>query len=137
METFPKRKPQREPKSTTRRVFSSNLATPGVSFAAALRGSTGQQQLPQTHRVAVAGSSPAPLHHHREQRATGQSAGAPNANSLPLDNVLRTGTVVQQIIVSEGEKAVVITKIVLNLISKMTTRIHRRRLLKMGLNLLY
>jgi hypothetical protein len=39
-EELQKRKSQRTPKTTTGRVFSSNLTTPSVSFAAALRGST-------------------------------------------------------------------------------------------------
>jgi hypothetical protein len=39
-EELQKRKSQRSPKTTTGRVFSSNLTTPSVSFAAALGGST-------------------------------------------------------------------------------------------------
>jgi hypothetical protein len=54
-EEMQKRNSQRTPKTTTGRVFSSNLTTPGVSFAAALWGSTEQQQWPQTLQVAVAG----------------------------------------------------------------------------------
>jgi hypothetical protein len=42
-EELQRRKTQRAPKTTTERVFSSNLTTPGVSFAAALRGSTTQK----------------------------------------------------------------------------------------------
>jgi hypothetical protein len=68
---------------------------------------------------------PAPLHQHKQQ-ATGQSAGTPNVNSLPPDNtsMLRTVTVVQQFMtefngaVSEEEKTVAITKIVLNLMKQ-------------------
>jgi hypothetical protein len=45
-----KRKAQRAPKTATGRVFSSNLTTPGVSFAAALRGGAAQQQ-PQARQV--------------------------------------------------------------------------------------
>jgi hypothetical protein len=41
-------------KTTTGRVFSSNLTMPGVSFAAALRGSTAQKQQPQARQVPVA-----------------------------------------------------------------------------------
>jgi hypothetical protein len=37
------RKSQRTSRSTTGRVFSSNLATPGVFFAAALRGRTEEE----------------------------------------------------------------------------------------------
>jgi hypothetical protein len=46
-EKLQKRKAQRATKTTTGWVFSSNLTTPGVSFAAALRGSSEQQQRPQ------------------------------------------------------------------------------------------
>jgi hypothetical protein len=49
-----KRKSQRTPKTTTWRMFSSNLATPGVSFAVVFRGKTEKQQQPQTRQVAVA-----------------------------------------------------------------------------------
>jgi hypothetical protein len=47
-EEMQKKKSQRTPKTTTRRVFFSNLGTPDVSFAAALRGSTEQQHRPHT-----------------------------------------------------------------------------------------
>jgi hypothetical protein len=66
---------------------------------------------------------PAPLHQHKQQ-LTGQSVGAPNVNSSPLDNsMLRIVTVVQQFMteftgaVSE-EKIIVITKIVSNLMKQ-------------------
>jgi hypothetical protein len=48
VEEIQKRKSQKTPKTTTRRMFSSNLATPGVTFAAALQGSTEQQHQPDT-----------------------------------------------------------------------------------------
>jgi hypothetical protein len=85
---------------------------------------------------------PAALPQHKQQ-ATGQSVGTPNVNSLPLANTLRTVIVVQQFVtdfngaVSEQEKTVATTKIVLNLTKKMPTGIHRRKLLKIGRNLLY
>jgi hypothetical protein len=62
--------------------------------------------------------------HQQEQQETSQSAEAPNINSLPLDNMLRIVTVVQQIMkefngnVSEEAKIVVITKIILNLMKQ-------------------
>jgi hypothetical protein len=71
----------------------------GRSFVAALRGSTEQQQWPQTHQVEVAGPATmelrvhAPLHQHKQQ-AAGQLVEAPNVNSLPLDNMLRIVSVV-------------------------------------------
>jgi hypothetical protein len=125
-----KKKSQRTPRTTTGRVFSSSLTTPGVSFVAALRGKTEEQQQPQIHKVDVAGADtmeprvPAPLPQH-EQETTGQSVGAPNVNSLPLDQMLRAVvTVVQHFIVEfngavlEEAKIVVITKIVLNLMEQ-------------------
>jgi hypothetical protein len=66
---------------------------------------------------------PVTLHEH-EQHA-GQSVGAPNVNRLPLDNsMLRIVAAVQQFMtefsdaVSEEEKMVVITKIILNLMKQ-------------------
>jgi hypothetical protein len=43
-EEMQKTKSQRTPKTTTGRLFSSKLTTPGMSFAAALRGKTEEQQ---------------------------------------------------------------------------------------------
>jgi hypothetical protein len=63
------------------------------------------------------------LHQH-EQQATGQSVGVPNVNNLPLANMLRIVTVVQQIMtefngaVTEEEKTVAITKSVLNIMKR-------------------
>jgi hypothetical protein len=63
---------------------------------------------------------PVPLYQH-EQQATGHVVGAPNVNSLPLDNsMLRIVTVLQQFMAEfngavseeEEEKIVVITKII-------------------------
>jgi hypothetical protein len=105
-------------------VFS-NLTTSGVSFAAALRGSTAQQQDPQAHHVPVsdhvAGIQSRKQAPGQQQQTSGQSVRAQNVNSQPLDNMLIVVTVVQQIMtefngaVSEEEKIVAITKIVLNL----------------------
>jgi hypothetical protein len=65
---------------------------PGVSFAAALRGRTEEQQQPQTHQVAGPAimelGVPAALLQH-EQQTTGQLVWAPNVNSLPLDKMLK------------------------------------------------
>jgi hypothetical protein len=121
-EELQRRKTQRTPKTTTGRVSSSNIITPGVSFAAALRGSEDQQQQqPQASQVPVAPppttvkqNIPAPA----LQQTTGQSVQAPLVDSQPLDNMLRVVTVVQQIMtefsgaLSEEDKIVAITKIV-------------------------
>jgi hypothetical protein len=59
-----------------------------------------------------------------QKQKTGQSVRAPNVNSQPLDNMLRVVTAVQQIMtkfngaVSEEDKIVAITKIVLNLMKQ-------------------
>jgi hypothetical protein len=93
-------------------VFSSNLATPGVSFAAALRGNTAQQKQPQARQtpvaVPVAGvnlCTPSSGHQN-----AGQSVRASIVSNQPLDNILRVVTAVQQIMtdfngaVSEEDK---------------------------------
>jgi hypothetical protein len=111
-------------------MFSSSLTTAGVSFAAALRGRTEEQQQPQTHQVAVASPAiteprdPAPLPQY-EQQTSGQSVQAPNVNSFLLDKMLRAVvTAVQHFMaqfngaVSEEAKIVSITKIVLNLMEQ-------------------
>jgi hypothetical protein len=66
---------------------------------------------------------PVPLHQH-EQHA-GQSVGAPNINSLPIDiSMQRIVIVVEQFMtkfnaaVLEEEKIVALTKIVLNVVKK-------------------
>jgi hypothetical protein len=59
-----------------------------------------------------------------QQQKAGQSVRAPTVNSQPLDNMLRVVTVVKQIMtelngaVSEEEKIVAITEIVLNLLNQ-------------------
>jgi hypothetical protein len=96
-EELQRRKAQRAPKTATGRVFCSNLTTPGVSFAAALRGGAAQQQ-PQARQVpgetpphaGAKVSTPAP----GDQQKTGQSVRAPTVSSQPLDSMLRVVTVV-------------------------------------------
>jgi hypothetical protein len=93
------KKSQRTPKATKGRVFSSSYTTPGVSFAAARRGST-QQQQPQALQVSMSERTPtkkqsvsAPAQLHQ----SGQSVRAQNTSSQPLDSMLQVVTVVQQI----------------------------------------
>jgi hypothetical protein len=110
------------------RVFSSALTNPGVSFAAALRGSRDQQgphalQVPapdqtRPEKLSVPTPTSAP------QPKTGQSVQIPHVNCQPLDNILGVVTVVQQIMtefsgaMSEEDKIGAITKIVLNLMKQ-------------------
>jgi hypothetical protein len=111
---------EKTPKTTSGKLFSSNFTTPSISFAAAFRGSTAQQQQPKARQAPVAvpiagveSSTPAP----REQQISGQSVRTPTVNSQPLDNMLSVVTAVQQIMtefngtVSEKYKIVAITKI--------------------------
>jgi hypothetical protein len=113
------RKAQKAPKNTT---------TPGLSFAAAQRNNNAEQQnQPQLHRVPATGRAAvertsASLRVRQQNK--GQSIQTPTVNSSPLDNMLRVVTVVQQIMtevncaVSEEQKIVAITKIVLNLMKQ-------------------
>jgi hypothetical protein len=105
------------------RLFTSAYVVPGQSFAAALRGDS-QQQPPmrQNHKV-----KPNPADQTEFQpptQQTGQSVQAPTVHSSPLDDMFKVATVVQQIMtglngaVSEEEKIVAITKIVLNLMRR-------------------
>jgi hypothetical protein len=123
-----KKKVQRTPKNTTGRLISYKLTTPGMSFAAALRGKTEEQQQPQTHQVAgpatIESRVPVTLPQQEQQKA-GQSVRAPNINSLSLDKMLKVVvTVIQQIMtesngaVIEEAKILAITKIVLNLMEQ-------------------
>jgi hypothetical protein len=108
-------------------VFSSNLTTPDDSFSAALRGSATQQH-PQAQQVPgeTTPHSGAKLGTQipGDQQKTGQSVRAPTIGSQPLDNMIRVVTVAQQIMtefsgaVSEKDKIVAITKIVLNLMKQ-------------------
>jgi hypothetical protein len=108
-------------------VFSSNHITPGVSFAAALRGSAEQLEQPQANQVPVTSPPAGGIKHipaSTLQQETRQSVQASNVNSQSLDNMLRIITVVQQIMtefngaVSEKDKIGSITKIVLNLMKQ-------------------
>jgi hypothetical protein len=108
-------------------VFYSNRISPGVCFAAALQGSPEQQQQPQANQDPVTSPPVAGMKHipaPTMQQETGQSVKAPNVNSQSLDNMLTVVTVVQQIMtefngaVSEENKIVAITKIVLNLMKQ-------------------
>jgi hypothetical protein len=127
-EEMQKTKVQRTQKPPTGMVFSATRTTTGVSFAAALRGKSEDQQQPAARQVMAASgapqtrtSAPPPL---PKQQPTGQSAQACNVNSLPLDNMLRAITVVQQIMaefsgaVPKQDKILAITKIVLDLMEQ-------------------
>jgi hypothetical protein len=90
-EEMQKKKSQRTPNTTTGRLIPSKLTTPGMSFAAALRGKTEEQQQPQTHQMAGPATMeprvPVALAQH-EQQKEGQSVRAPNVNSLLTSSVM-------------------------------------------------
>jgi hypothetical protein len=122
-EEMQKRKSQITTKTTTRRVFSSNLSTTGVSIEARSEAaqSNGSDLSGRTNHDGTEG--PCPLTQTRT--ASYRSVGAPHVNSLPLDcSMLRIVTAVQQFMtefkgaVSEEEKTVAIRKIVLNLMKQ-------------------
>jgi hypothetical protein len=129
-EELQRRKAQRAPKTTTGRVFSSNRTTAGVSFAAALRGGAAQrdQQSQSQARQPPVADPPAGAKHNAPapgcHQNSGQSVRAPTVSRQPLDNMLRVVTAVQQILteisgaVTEEDKIVAITKIVLNLMKQ-------------------
>jgi hypothetical protein len=119
---------QKTPKTTTGRLIPSKLTTPGMSFAAALRGKAEEQQQPQTYQVAGPATMeprvPVALPQQEQQKA-GQSVRAPNVNYLSLDKMLKVVvTVVKQIMtesngaVSEEAKILAITKNVLHLVDQ-------------------
>jgi hypothetical protein len=90
-----KKNSQRTPRTTTGRVFSSNLTTPGMSFGAALRSKIEEQQQSRIYQVAgpdkMEPRVPAALTQH-EQQKTGQSVRAPNVNTLSLDKKVESSS---------------------------------------------
>jgi hypothetical protein len=91
-EEMQKKKLQRTRRINTGRVFSSNLNTPGMSFAAALRGKTEEQQRHRKHQMAgpdaMEPKVPVALPQN-EQQKTDQSFRAPNVNSWSMDKMLK------------------------------------------------
>jgi hypothetical protein len=119
-----KKKSQRTPRTTTGRVFSSNLTNKSTSYSVALRNKTEEQQQPRTYHMAGPDKFehrvPAALPKHK-QKKTSQSIRVPNINSLSMDKILKVVvTVVQQIMTEsngamlEEAKVLAITRIVLN-----------------------
>jgi hypothetical protein len=122
-----RRKIPRAPKPNTRRAFSSKYITPGVSFVEALQSKADQTQ--QSHPRQAAEAAPVTVDQPRVQttpkrQIVGQSAPAQIVNSLPLDNMVRVVTVVQQFMteynyaVSKEANIHAISKIVLTLLEQ-------------------
>jgi hypothetical protein len=102
-----RKKSQGTPKTTSERVFSSNIVKPHLSFAAALRG----QGNHQPHEEALANTSnPEATATKTKVQKTGQSVQAPTVHNDPLD-MFRALTVVEQIMAELKEaKFVAIAK---------------------------
>jgi hypothetical protein len=122
-EELRKRKEQRAPKPPTGPVFSSTYATPGVSYAAALQNSTQPRQAPNPTAARVEQPRVPPPAQQSLQQGTGQSVQTASVSIAYLDNMFRVPSVVQQIMtglndaVSEEQKIVAITKIVMKLMN--------------------
>jgi hypothetical protein len=87
------RKLRATPKTATRE-FCSNFMTPALSFAAALRGEKTNTPTLQEAAEGPWNSLATATKRHQE---TGQSVPANNVSSLPLDNMFRVVSAVQQI----------------------------------------
>jgi hypothetical protein len=72
-------------------MFSSNLVTPGKTFASVLSGSPQQLQPENVQWESVSQRT------DKHTQQTGQSVQAPTANSTSLDNMFKVATVLQQI----------------------------------------
>jgi hypothetical protein len=122
-----RRKIPSAPKPNTGRAFSSKYIISGVSFLEAILSKADQTQQNNPHQAAAA--APATVDQPRVQtqpkwQEAGQSVPAPIVNSLPLDNMVRVVTVVQQFMteyngaVSKEAKIQAISKIVLTLMEQ-------------------
>jgi hypothetical protein len=106
---------------TAAREFSWNFITQALSFAAAMRG---EKSTTPTLQEAAEGPKNSPLVATKRQHEPGPSIPANNVNSLPLDNMFRAVSAVQQIMTElsgaacEESKILAITKIVFNLMKR-------------------
>jgi hypothetical protein len=124
-EELHKRKSQETPRTTTGRVFSSNIITPGVPFAAALRGDTTQHVHPQAWHLPVATPSRRcgiePVGSWTKVRSVrlGCNCKQPTSGQYVESSNCSTANMTEfNSAVSEEEKIVAITKIVLNLMKQ-------------------
>jgi hypothetical protein len=83
-------------KTTTTRMFSSNFTTPTVSFAAALQGISEQDKRYNLCQEEVPVTNKHEGTKKEQMHETDQSVRAPTVSSLPLDNMYKVATVVQQ-----------------------------------------
>ena len=141
-EMLRRKTPPAPSKNMAGRTITSRLATPSTSYAAALMNNPQQQRPPgqpdesqeasryqqpapqstaQTTRKGVTAQN-TPLHKDVEDRnASHKSGQSVNTNSSTLNDMFKVATIVQQIMtelngaVTEEQKIVVITRIVLNL----------------------
>jgi hypothetical protein len=105
-----------------------------MSFAEALQSKADQTQQSHPSQAAAASTFTVDqprVHTSSKWQQAGQSAPAQIVNSSPRDNMVRVVTVVQQFMteyngaVSKEAKIQAISKIVLTLLEKMTSRVHR------------
>jgi hypothetical protein len=125
-EELQKREAQKsQTKETIGRVFSSLLATTAMSFSEAVKGQRQQTQQNKTPRATPEGTEKnedQSIEMGMEQPVQpGRTTG--NSNLSSLDNMFKVATIVQQIMtglneaVSEEDKIITITKIVMKLIN--------------------
>jgi hypothetical protein len=114
-----RRRTQQAPKGSSQRTFFSKFTPPEQSYAAALCQDIQQQQLQAPHTYGKSLWPPMQQHLPKQEiQRTGLSVQAPSSTN---NSTLKVVTVVQQIItelseaVSEKDKIMVITKMVLNL----------------------
>jgi hypothetical protein len=111
-------KKSRATPKTAARMFTSNFATPMLSFAAALRGEK-STATPPIQRAAERPAKAQPTT-PRPQQETGKPIQAPSVSGLPLDNMVRVVSAVQQIMtelsgaVLKESKILTITRILFN-----------------------
>jgi hypothetical protein len=105
-----------------------------------LRSNTQKEKQLQPHSIAQACpttvgemSVPTPPLRHNQQQVPSQSVQAPDANSFSLNDMFKeVATIFQQIMtqrngaMSEGDRIMATTTIVLKLMKQMAARVHRR-----------
>jgi hypothetical protein len=83
-------------KTTTGRVFSSNFTTPAESFETMLRGTLDQNKRNTLRHEEVPGTNEHERTKREQQHETDHSVRAPTVSSLPLNNMLKVASIVQQ-----------------------------------------
>jgi 3-dehydroquinate synthetase len=117
-----RRRAQATAKGSSARTFFSKFTLPEQSYAAALRQDT-QQQQPQAP-LTDGENVRHPMQQHLPQREIQKTGVSVQTPSSPNNDTLKVATVVQQIMtklseaVSQRDKVMIITKLVLNLMKQ-------------------